>query len=51
MTAIMGSLLLLFADTIARTIAGGISLPVGAVTSLLGAPFFLFMLFTAKERV
>ena len=51
MTAIMGSLLLLFADTIARTIASGISLPVGAVTSLLGAPFFLFMLFTAKERV
>ena len=51
MTALMGSLLLLFADTIARTIAGGISLPVGAVTSLLGAPFFLFMLFTAKERV
>ncbi|MBO4380861.1 MAG: iron ABC transporter permease [Clostridia bacterium] len=51
MTALTGSLLLLFADTIARTIAGGVALPVGAVTSLLGAPFFLFMLFTAKERV
>lgn len=50
-TALTGSLLLLFADTIARTIANGIALPVGAVTSLLGAPFFLFMLFTAKERV
>ncbi len=50
MTAIVGSLLLLVADTISRSIAGGISLPVGAITSLLGAPFFLGMLFTAKER-
>lgn len=48
MTAIMGSLLLLVADTIARSVAGGISLPVGAITSLLGAPFFLVMLFVNR---
>ena len=44
-----GSLLLVLADTLARTIGNGSSLPVGAITSLLGAPFFLFMIFTHKE--
>lgn len=49
MTALMGSLLLLVADTFARSISSGIALPVGAVTSLLGAPFFLFMLFARRD--
>ncbi len=44
-----GSLLLVLADTLARTIGNGSSLPVGAITSLLGAPFFLFMIFAHKE--
>ena len=39
-----GSLVLLIADTLSRTIGSGSALPVGAVTSLLGAPFFLFLL-------
>ena len=50
MTAVTGSLLLLIADTLSRSIAGGTALPVGAITSLLGAPFFLAMLFSTKER-
>ncbi len=50
MTALVGSLLLLIADTLSRSIAGGTALPVGAITSLLGAPFFLVMLFSKKER-
>ena len=49
-TVLTGSLLLLVADTISRTVGSGTSLPVGAITSLLGAPFFLIMLLTAKER-
>ena len=36
-----GSLLLLTADTLSRSMGGGSALPVGAITSLLGAPFFL----------
>ena len=48
-SALTGSLLLLVADTISRSFAGGTALPVGAITSLLGAPFFLFMLFSKKE--
>ena len=45
-----GSLLLLFADTLSRSMGGGSALPVGAVTSLLGAPFFLAIIFSRKEN-
>ena len=46
-----GSLLLLLADTFSRSIGNGSALPVGAVTSLLGAPFFLYMIFSTKDRM
>jgi iron complex transport system permease protein len=39
-----GAILLLISDTIARTIMAPTEIPVGIVTSLLGAPFFLFLL-------
>ena len=45
-----GSLLLLFADTLSRSMGGGSALPVGAITSLLGAPFFLAIIFSRKEN-
>lgn len=44
-----GSLLLLCADTLSRSFSGGSALPVGAVTSLLGGPFFLVLIFSGKE--
>lgn len=47
-TMLSGSLLLLVADTVARTVGSGSALPVGAVTSLLGAPFFLAIIFFRK---
>ena len=50
-TALTGSFLLLFADVLGRLIGGGTALPVGAITSLLGAPFFLALLFSAKEKI
>ena len=43
-----GSILLIVSDIIARTIAGAISLPVGAVTYIIGAPFFLYIIFRKK---
>ena len=49
MSALSGSLLLLFSDTLARSIGNGSALPVGAVTSLLGAPFFIAIIFSVKE--
>ena len=45
-----GSLLLLFADTLSRSMGGGSALPVGAITSLLGAPFFIAIIFSRKEN-
>lgn len=44
MSALGGSILLLLADTVARTIIAPIELPVGLVTALLGAPFFISLL-------
>jgi len=43
-SAIGGAVLLLLSDTLARTIFAPIELPVGLVTALLGAPFFISLL-------
>ena len=45
-----GSLLLLLADTLSRSMGSGSALPVGAITSLLGAPFFIAIIFFGKEN-
>ncbi|HDS16219.1 MAG TPA: iron ABC transporter permease [Proteobacteria bacterium] len=39
-SALAGGLVLVAADTLARTVAGATEIPVGVVTALLGAPFF-----------
>jgi len=49
-SALSGSALLLFADTVSRSIGNGSALPVGAITSLLGAPFFLAIIFSKGGR-
>ena len=43
-SCVLGALLLLASDTIGRVIIGTGSLPVGVITSCLGAPVFLYML-------
>lgn len=43
-----GSILLLLADMLSRFINNGVSLPVGSITTLLGLPFFIFIIF--KKR-
>lgn len=49
-SALCGSLLLLMADTLSRNMGSGSALPVGAITSLLGAPFFIAIIFSKKEH-
>ncbi len=49
-SCLSGSLLLLFADTLSRSLGNGSALPVGAITSLLGAPFFVAIIFARKEN-
>lgn len=48
-SCLSGSLLMLLADTLSRSLGSGSKLPVGAITSLLGAPFFLAIIFGKKE--
>ncbi|MCZ8216624.1 MAG: iron chelate uptake ABC transporter family permease subunit [Cyclobacteriaceae bacterium] len=45
-----GALLLVVADLIARTIVSPSELPIGVVTALLGAPFFIALLLNAKQK-
>ena len=43
-SALGGAIALVIADTIARTVVAPSELPVGAVTALVGAPFFIYLL-------
>jgi iron complex transport system permease protein len=44
-----GGTVLLLADTLARSVIHPVELPVGVVTSLLGAPFFVYLLRQRKR--
>jgi len=41
-SAVVGATLLLLSDAVARTAFSPVEMPVGAVTALIGAPFFLY---------
>ncbi|AQU99639.2 MULTISPECIES: FecCD family ABC transporter permease [Desulfococcus] len=43
-SGVLGALLLLSADTLGRVVVGSGAMPVGVVTSFLGAPMFLYLL-------
>jgi iron complex transport system permease protein len=46
--ALAGGALLVVADTLARTIAAPVQLPVGVITALIGVPAFLWLLARAR---
>lgn len=48
-TLLMGAFLVLFSDTLARTVSAPLVLPVGAITSILGAPVFVYILLKEKS--
>jgi len=48
-SALLGATLLPLADVLARTVAAPIELPIGLVTALIGAPFFLMLLISARH--
>lgn len=50
-SALLGALLLLVADDLARTVAAPLEIPVGIVTAVLGAPFFLYLLKTCQQEL
>jgi iron complex transport system permease protein len=51
LSVISGAALLLLADVVARTVLAPQELPVGIVTAAGGAPFFLYLLRTTKQRM
>jgi iron complex transport system permease protein len=50
-SACCGAILLLVADTFARTMAAPAELPIGIVTAIIGAPFFLILLLKMHSLV
>ncbi|MEE4660318.1 MAG: iron ABC transporter permease [Halieaceae bacterium] len=50
LSALLGGTLLLCADIVARLAVQPAELPVGLLTALLGAPFFVMLLLQLKER-
>ncbi|WP_370515014.1 iron chelate uptake ABC transporter family permease subunit [Pantoea sp. M_5] len=43
-SALAGAILLLLADTLARTLVVPAEMPVGLLTSLIGGPWFLWLI-------
>ena len=50
-SALLGGILLLWADAFARTVIAPAELPIGVLTALLGAPFFLGLLLRYKRNL
>ena len=49
-SALCGACLLLVSDTLARTVASPVEIPIGIITATLGSPFFLALLFKARKK-
>ncbi|MFP4196158.1 MAG: FecCD family ABC transporter permease [Methanomassiliicoccales archaeon] len=48
-TLIVGAIFMIMMDTLARTVMGSEELPVGILTAIMGAPFFLYLLRRRKR--
>ncbi len=44
MTALIGSLFLIWADVLSRVIIENVELPIGIITSIIGAPMFIYII-------
>ena len=49
-SSLLGSVVLLISDIFARILLNGFSLPVGAITSILGAPIFILILLLGRRK-
>ncbi|MDD2715262.1 MAG: iron ABC transporter permease [Candidatus Wallbacteria bacterium] len=50
-TIFFGGFFLTFCDTLGRTMMTNNEIPVGIITALLGGPFFLYLLFSGREKM
>ena len=49
-SALLGGTFMVLADLAARTLASPAELPVGAVTAIIGAPFFAYIYFSRRKK-
>ena len=47
---IIGAIFLVLCDTVARTAASPVEIPVGVITSVLGAPYFILLVLSKKRK-
>jgi iron complex transport system permease protein len=50
-SALVGAIFMITCDTLARILAPPAEIPVGAITSLFGAPYFIYLLIKSKKKV
>ena len=50
-SAVAGGIVMLVSDTLARTVLMPREIPVGIITSIVGVPFFLYLLVKTKKQV
>jgi iron complex transport system permease protein len=50
-SALLGALLLSLADLLCRMVVAPVEIPIGVVTAIIGAPFFLWLLHRQRKRV
>ena len=50
-SALGGAALLLIGDLVSRSVLSPVVLPIGAITSFLGAPLFLYLLFRGRDAL
>ncbi len=47
----IGAILVLSADTVARTVINPTEIPVGVLTSMIGAPFFIYLIIKKRKTI
>ena len=50
-SALLGAILLILSDLVSKIVIAPAQLPVGVVTSLIGAPFFIFLIIKQKSKI
>ncbi len=49
-SVLLGGAFMVLCDLVARTIVAPLELPVGAITSAIGAPFFIYLYFSRRKK-
>ncbi|MEG1873076.1 MAG: iron chelate uptake ABC transporter family permease subunit, partial [Ruthenibacterium sp.] len=48
--ALFGGTFMVLCDLAARTLVSPVEIPIGSITALIGAPFFIYLYFAGRKR-